>query len=634
MSTGTTPPWPPAAGGGRTGSDRTLTDPTRYERPEAGRVLSGRYRLVRPIARGGMAEVFQGVDQVLGRQVAVKVLPPHRADDAVFLERFRREAIAAARLSSPAIVATYDTGVDEGAAYIVMELVEGRTLRQILSGSGPLDEGLAVTVAAQVAGALAAAHRAGIVHRDIKPGNILVADDDGGPRVKVTDFGIAKARAGLGHDLTQTGIVLGTPKYLAPEQVSGAARVDASADLYSLGVVSFEMLTGRAPFDTGNDMATAMAHVNQRPPRVSSLRPGVDPALDDLVDRLLRKRPEERPPSASAVRSALDSVAGRASRSNGQWSGSGPRSGSAPATARQTSGAAVLGSPQRERGPQREARWGGEARWDRGPTPSASGSAPGGRGVPPPAGQPPDRGRAGTPAWERGAAPGQSVRGRQGSEQRGRRGSSPPATSQRVVRRRSRRRGPGVGAVVAGVCLAAAAVVGLLLTSGSGGAAPGSGGSSAPGGSTAPAGAVTVTGVAVYLDSTGAGHPLDNPGTAPNVLTGASGGWSTVTYASRGFGGLYDGEGLALHLAASTPLASLTVTTPTPGWSAEVFVASAPVAQYAPLSSWGVPASKVSYVHGTTTFPLAGRRGSWLLLWITRLAPGNRAAVGRVSVRS
>ena len=161
---------------------------------EAGRILGGRYRLVRPIARGGMAEVWEGHDEVLSRPVAVKVLRAHLAEDGVFLERFRREAVTAARLAHPGVVSTFDTGVDSGTAYIVMELVRGCTLRELLSDYGPLEPWLAVAITRQIADALAYAHQAGLVHRDIKPANVLLTDDEwGGLRVKVTDFGIAKA---------------------------------------------------------------------------------------------------------------------------------------------------------------------------------------------------------------------------------------------------------------------------------------------------------------------------------------------------------------------------------------------------------------------------------------------------------
>ena len=167
-----------------------------------------------------MAEVWEGHDVVLSRAVAVKVLQAHLASDGVFLERFRREAVTAARLAHPGIVATFDTGIDHGTAYIVMELVRGRNLRQYMSDTGPVPAWQAVAVARQIADALAYAHQAGLVHRDVKPANVLLVEDEwGGIRVKVTDFGIAKAGESAGGDLTRTGMVLGTPKYLSPEQI-------------------------------------------------------------------------------------------------------------------------------------------------------------------------------------------------------------------------------------------------------------------------------------------------------------------------------------------------------------------------------------------------------------------------------
>ncbi|HKN90276.1 MAG TPA: protein kinase, partial [Acidimicrobiia bacterium] len=184
----------------------------------AERLMAGRYRLLRALARGGMAQVWEARDEVLDRTVAVKVLHPHMAGDDALVARFRQEAVAAARLTHPNVVAIYDTGVDRGFPFIVMELVSGRPLRQVLDTDGPLPVEQAIDVAAQVAGALDYAHRTGIIHRDVKPGNILLCEDG---RAKVADFGIAKALAG--SDLTQTGMVLGTARYLSPEQVNGHA---------------------------------------------------------------------------------------------------------------------------------------------------------------------------------------------------------------------------------------------------------------------------------------------------------------------------------------------------------------------------------------------------------------------------
>ncbi len=205
-----------------------------------GRLIGGRYRLDRLIATGGMAQVWEATDETLARKVAVKLLHPHLAADESFVERFRREAVAAARLSHPAIVSIYDTCSDGDVEAIVMELVHGSTLREYLNEHGALEPGQAVAILAEVADALDTAHRSGVVHRDIKPANILLSTDG---RVLVADFGIAKA----GSDLTATNTTLGTAKYLAPEQVEGGA-VDARTDVYALGVVLYEALCGRAPF--------------------------------------------------------------------------------------------------------------------------------------------------------------------------------------------------------------------------------------------------------------------------------------------------------------------------------------------------------------------------------------------------
>jgi serine/threonine-protein kinase len=262
-------------------------------------VLSGRYRLDELLASGGMAQVWKGTDEVLRRQVAVKLLHPHLAADESFVVRFRQEAVAVARLAHPGIVAIYDTCSDNGVEAIVMELVPGRTLRQRLDDGTPIESWQAAGLAAQVAEALDVAHRAGLVHRDIKPANILLAGDG---RVKVADFGIAKAlEAG---DFTQPGLMVGTARYVAPEQVEGKP-VDARTDIYSLGVVLYELLCGRAPFDGEGEAAVALARLQRDPLRPRQVRPSVPKALEEIVCRALARDPDDRYDTAADLRAAL-----------------------------------------------------------------------------------------------------------------------------------------------------------------------------------------------------------------------------------------------------------------------------------------------------------------------------------------
>jgi hypothetical protein len=246
-----------------------------------------------------MATVWVAEDPLLSRRVAVKLLLPQLAVDDALRVRFRNEAIAAAKLTHPGIVATYDTGDDDGTAYIVMELVEGKTLRRLIDEQGRLAVRDAVDISSQVADALEHAHRQGLVHRDIKPANVLVQPDG---RVKVTDFGIAKAAGG--DDLTRTGTVVGTARYLAPEQVNGHP-VDGRADVYALGLILYEMLAGRAPFGGDNDMATAVARLTNAPEPIRTVRPEIPRPLEDVVARSLARDPDYRYQSAQAFKDAL-----------------------------------------------------------------------------------------------------------------------------------------------------------------------------------------------------------------------------------------------------------------------------------------------------------------------------------------
>ncbi|MBD0690420.1 hypothetical protein BG452_30830 [Streptomyces sp. CBMA123] len=264
-----------------------------------GRALNGRYELVEILGVGGMATVWRGVDRVLGRQVAVKVLNGGLADDPRFAERFSREAQHAAMLVHPRIVMVFDSGVDQGTPFIVMELVSGRSLAAVLVQQPQLPVERAVGIAAAVCEALAVAHAAELVHRDIKPGNIMITDDGG---VKVVDFGIA--RAGSSSNLTQTASVLGTAAYLSPEQATASA-LDGRTDLYAVGCVLTEMLTGETPFTAETPVAIAFKHVSEQPLPPSVRRPGLPPALDAVVLRLLAKNPAHRPADASAARAEL-----------------------------------------------------------------------------------------------------------------------------------------------------------------------------------------------------------------------------------------------------------------------------------------------------------------------------------------
>ena len=264
-----------------------------------GRVLGGRYRLNRPIASGGMAQVWEGTDEVLARRVAVKILHQHLARDESFVRRFRAEAIAAGRLTHPSIVSIYDTITEGDVNAIVMELVSGTTLRADLDRHGPLQLAAVLAIGTQVADALGAAHAAGLVHRDVKPANILLSADG---RVLVADFGIAKA-ADAG-DLTSDGSMVGTAKYLAPEQVEGRP-LDGRADIYALGVVLYEALTGTPPFQADSDLSTALARLHRDPVRPRQIRPDIPPSVEAVVGKALARRPEDRFASAGAMRSAL-----------------------------------------------------------------------------------------------------------------------------------------------------------------------------------------------------------------------------------------------------------------------------------------------------------------------------------------
>jgi serine/threonine-protein kinase len=265
-------------------------------------LFDGRYRIIRKLGSGGMANVYLAEDQELGRRVAIKILNDRHANDDQFVERFRREAKNAAGLSHPNIVSIYDRGEAEGTYYIAMEFLDGRSLKELIVSRGPAPVHVAIDYARQILDALRFAHRNGIVHRDIKPHNVIV-DAEG--RVKVTDFGIARAGA---SQMTEVGSIIGTAQYLSPEQAKGAP-VDQTSDLYSVGIVLYELLTGKVPFTGDTPVEIAMKHISAIPEQLSAIRDDIPPDLDKVVLRALAKTPEERYPSAEEFDRDLARVA-------------------------------------------------------------------------------------------------------------------------------------------------------------------------------------------------------------------------------------------------------------------------------------------------------------------------------------
>jgi eukaryotic-like serine/threonine-protein kinase len=268
-----------------------------------GEVVAERYELEELVGTGGMSSVFKAHDRVLDRDVALKILHEHHLEDDEYVERFRREARAVARLTHPNIVTVMDRGEEDGRQFIVFELVDGENLKELIDRRGPLPVTDALELAAGVARALAFAHAEGIVHRDVKPQNILLNGDN---RPKVTDFGIARS-LDIDRGVTQTGTVLGTSAYIAPEQARGEPISEAT-DVYSLGIVLFELLTARLPFEGENFVAIAMRHINEPPPDVRMLRADVPERVAAIVDRALQKDPSHRFPSMDAFAAELEAA--------------------------------------------------------------------------------------------------------------------------------------------------------------------------------------------------------------------------------------------------------------------------------------------------------------------------------------
>ncbi|HVS28189.1 MAG TPA: Stk1 family PASTA domain-containing Ser/Thr kinase [Solirubrobacteraceae bacterium] len=267
-------------------------------------VVDGRYRLLERVGSGGMAEVWSAQDLQLGRKVALKLLHRRFSEDPEFVERFHREASSAAGLQHPNVVSVYDRGEWDGTYYIAMEFLEGRSLKQVVSTDAPMDPVAAIDIVIGILRAARFAHKRGIIHRDLKPPNVIL-DEEG--RVKVTDFGIARAGA---SDITETGSIMGTAQYLAPEQAQGRA-VSASADIYAIGVVLYELTTGRVPFEGDSAVTIALKHVAEAPVPPAAINPAMAPELSDTILRALEKDPSQRFPDADAFIAQLEHVRGQ-----------------------------------------------------------------------------------------------------------------------------------------------------------------------------------------------------------------------------------------------------------------------------------------------------------------------------------
>ncbi|WP_344407490.1 serine/threonine-protein kinase, partial [Dactylosporangium fulvum] len=327
--------------------------PRRESVAAARQLLDGRYRMEGLLGSGGMGTVWRGHDLRLNRPVAIKLLSGGGLGRSTAMERFEREARAVGRLSHPNVVRVYDFGVQDGDPYLVMELMDGPTVAELLSG-GPLPVADVLTLAAQICDGLGAAHAAGIIHRDVKPGNLILA---GSGAVKICDFGVARLLDTAGQTaLTGTAVAVGSPEYMAPEQIT-SGPVDARSDLYALGCTMYAMLAGSPPFATGTSYGIVHQHLTEAPQPLHVHRPDVPPAVADLVADLLAKGPDERPQDTAAVRARIAAAADPAARAAQV-----PRPRSAilsrtAAPADDVTAARPAGAPPAEQRPRRRRLW-------------------------------------------------------------------------------------------------------------------------------------------------------------------------------------------------------------------------------------------------------------------------------------
>jgi tRNA A-37 threonylcarbamoyl transferase component Bud32 len=477
----------------------------------SGEVIADRYELERLVGTGGMSNVYKAKDRLLERNVALKVLHPHHSDDEEYVERFRREARAVAQLSHPHIVTVIDRGEDNGQQFIVFEYVDGENLKQLVERTGPLPARRAVELALEVAEGLAFAHENGLVHRDVKPQNVLLTPDG---NAKVTDFGIARS-LDVEHGVTQTGTVLGTSNYLSPEQANGQPTTPAT-DVYSLGVVLYELLTGNVPFPGENFIVIAMKHVSEQPPDLVAQRPDLPMRLVAAVERALQKDPSSRFVSMAQFADELRQIL------------------------------AGMAEPDLER-------------TFVGPSPVLRQSRP-----------------------------------------------------HRV--RAARRRWP-VYVPLAGLAAAAAIVAGILGLGGSR-EKPAAAGDS---GATAP---LALHATANY-DPSG-GHADSHADTASKATDGDPATyWYTQIYATPTFGRLKSGLGLVLDAGGRVKVSTVTVSTTTPGFTAQILAGDS-------LDTQPAADSATQTVGDRTTFTLRGATARYYVLWITRLPPGGTARVNEV----